>query len=369
MIMKRHIIAMAAILLAIVATSCHKENISIIDKVSYRSDSETKLLQIIANCGWTASVDDPTVDWISISPVSGTKSDTAIAVTVSEYLENNIRSASFTVTSSKGNASRQVTIEQNGEYIKVTENILSFFSDAESKTITVTSNCDWTLGKESNSDFTTDFYTASPTSGNVGSTDLNITVSNNFATTNYLGLFRLKSSSGNTETPVRVKQNGRNDSNITSSVWGVYQYERWNTDYYNNILEETYTTSNYVPTNFNSPGWTMYFLKNNHGEQSDRKYNNDNVLIQVFYPFDYQYDTLTQKLHIVFESEDPEVNEYYDTDVLTLNDSIFIIQDEYRDHFFEKASMRKVGYVDEKSVGSSPRKTGRKKPGHPLFEL
>jgi len=355
-------------MLTLLFTSCHKENIAIIDKVNYHSESETKLLQIIANCGWTVSKDDASANWLSISPISGTKNDTAIAVTVDEYLENNIRSTSFTVTSSKGNATCKVTIEQNGEYIRVTENILSFFNEAETKTITVTSNCDWTLSKENNSDFTSDFYSTSATSGSVGTCNLNITVPDNFTSGNHLGLFWLKSSSGNTETPVRVKQNGRNETNITSTVWGIYKYERWNTDYFNNILEETYTVSEYNPSNFNTPGWTMYFLKNNHGEQSDRKYSETGELVQIFYPFDYEYDSVTHHLHITFENEDPEVNEYYDTNVLTLNDSIFIIQDEYREHFFEKASMRKVGYIEETKT-QSPRKTGTKKHGQPLFDL
>lgn len=355
--------------LATFFTSCQKENIAIIDKVTYHSDSETKLLQIIANCGWTASIDDATVDWLSISPISGTKKDTAIAVTVSEYLENDIRTATFTVTSAKGNATKQVRIEQNGEYIKVTENILPFFCESETKTITVTSNCDWTVKKENNDEYTSGFYTLSASSGNVGATNITVSVSDNFTATNNLGMARFVSSSQNTETPVRIKQNGRNETNITSTVWGVYKYERWNTDYFNNILDETYTVTEYVPTNFNSPGWTMYFLKNNHGEQSDRKYNSNNELIQTFYPFDYQYDTVTHMLHIVFESEDPEINEFYDTEVLTLNDSIFVIKDEYRDHFFEKASMRKVGYVEEEQKSASPRKIGTKKRGHPLFEL
>ena len=360
-----------AILFLLIAlfTSCQKEEIAIIDKVSYRSESETKLLQIIANCGWSVSKDDATADWISISPASGTKKDTAIAVTVDEYLENAIRSTSFTVTSSKGNASCKVTIEQNGEYIRVTENILSFFNEAETKTITVTSNCNWTITKEEDEDFDASFYTLSATSGSIGSNDLNIHVSEIFTSSNNLGLIRLKSDSGNTETPVRVKQNGRNETNITSTVWGIYKYERWNTDYFNNILDETYTVDDFNPSNFNSPGWTMFFLKNNHGEQSDRKYNQSGILEQVIYPFDYEYDSVTHHLHITFENEDPEVNEYYDTDVLTLNDSIFVIQDEYRAHFFEKASMRKVGYVEENKNTDSPRKIGTKKRGQPLFDM
>lgn len=367
-ILKKILLA-AFFVLATIFTSCHRENIDIYEKVSFHSASETKIMEIVADCGWTVSKDDASADWLSISPISGTKNDTAIYVTVDEYLENAIRSTTFTVTSSKGNASKQVKVEQNGEYIKVTENILSFFSEAETKTITVTSNCDWTLSKENDSEFTSNFYTLSATSGNIGSTDIDISVSNNYTATNNLGLVRLKSSSGNTETPVRVKQNGRNESNITSTVWGVFKYERWNTDYFNNILEETYNVSNYVPTNFNSPGWTMYFLKNNHGEQSDRKYNESGDLVQVFYPFDYEYDTTTHLLHITFESEDPEVNEFYDTEVLTLTDTLFVIQDEYREHFFEKASMRKVGYVEENKIYDSPRMIGTKKHGHPLFDL
>ena len=367
-ILKKILLA-AFFVTATIFTSCHQENIAIIDKVSYKSDSETKLLQIDANCGWTVSKDDASANWLSISPISGTKKDTAIAVTVDEYLENAIRSTTFTVTSSKGNATKQVKIEQNGEYIKVTENILSFFSEAETKTITITSNCDWTLEKENNEDFTSSFYTLSTNSGNVGTTEMNVSVADNYTYTNNLGLIKLKSDSGNTETPVRIKQNGRNESNITATVWGVFKYERWNTDYFNNVLEETYTVTNYVPTNFNSPGWTMYFLRNNHGEQSDRKYNDNGDLVQVFYPFDYQYDTLTHLLHIVFESEDPEIIESYDTEVLTLTDTLFVIQDEYREHFFEKASMRKIGYVQENKNTTSPRKIGTKKHGHPLFDL
>lgn len=355
--------------LATIFTSCHRENIDIYEKVSFHSASETKIMEIVADCGWTVSKDDASADWLSINPISGTKNDTAIYVTVDEYLENAIRSTTFTVTSSKGNASKQVKVEQNGEYIKVTENILSFFDAAETKTITVTSNCDWTLRKESNDDYTDGFYSVSATSGNVGSTDISISVLDNFTYHNSTGLIRLKSTSGNTETPIRVKQNGRNETNITDTKWGVYTYERWNTDYYGNILDETYTITNYNPFNEEVPGWTMYFLKNNHGVQTDRKYNKESQLVQVLYPFDYEYNHSTGHLHITFESEDPELNEYYDTDVLTLNDTIFIIQDEYRSHFFEKASMRKVGYVIEPDKARQPGKIGTKKRGQPLFDM
>ena len=65
----------------------------------------------------------------------------------------------------------------------------------------------------------------------------------------------------------------------------------------------------------------------------------------VYYFFQYEYNPINQILHIEFETVN-DAPENYDPQVLTASDSLFRFIHEYKDHWWERADMRKVGEIN-----------------------
>ncbi len=119
--------------------------------------------------------------------------------------------------------------------LRVSTNNLWFGMDAESKTINITANCKWTVMKNDDADW----YSIDMMSGKNDAT-ITITVKA-MEDVDYRGSkFVISSPNGHIRRTVFVTQNKVDVYGMVNKVFGVMELEHWNTDYYGQIIEDSY---------------------------------------------------------------------------------------------------------------------------------
>ena len=239
--------------------------------------------------------------------------------------------------------------------IQVPTNNLWFGLDAGSQTLDFTANCEWTITRNDNADW----YTISTMSGkNDGS--LTITVEaledGDFRGSSFV----INSPGGHVYRTVFVSQNKLDFDGLYNKVFGVSSRERWNTDYMDQMIEDSYKHKIYDPYD-TATGYTMYFLADGTGVQMD--HHKDTV---AYYAFRYEYDPINQILHIEFETVN-DAPENYAPQVLTASDSLFRFIHEYKDHWWERADMRKIGTINPNARAIIKQKAIKRKGDGPIF--
>ena len=241
--------------------------------------------------------------------------------------------------------------------IQVPTNNLWFGLDAGSQTLDFTANCEWTITRNDNADW----YTISTMSGkNDGS--LTITVEaledGDFRGSSFV----INSPGGHVYRTVFVSQNKLDFDGLYNKVFGVSSRETWNTDYMDQMIEDSYKHKIYDPYD-TATGYTMYFLADGTGVQMD--HHKDTA---VYYAFTYEYNPINQILHIEFETID-DSHEDYDPQVLTASDSLFRFIHEYKDHWWERADMRKIGTINPDAKAVLKHKAIKRKGDEPIFQF
>ena len=241
--------------------------------------------------------------------------------------------------------------------LRVSTQELWFGLDAGTKTIDITADCEWTILKNEEADW----YTISTMSGK---NDGSITISvETLGDADFRGAsFVLQSPGGHIRRTVFVSQNKLDFDGMINKIFGVMSLEHWNTDYYGQIVESSYKHRIYDPYD-TTRGYLMYFLEDGKGVQRDR--HNDTA---VYYEFTYQYNPVNQILHIEFETITDETEDY-DAHVLTASDSLYRFIHEYREHWWERADMRKIAVFEPEERGSLLQKARKRKPGEPIFQF
>jgi hypothetical protein len=219
------------------------------------------------------------------------------------------------------------------DMIRVSTQNLWFGLDAQTDTLDITSNCDWTVIRND----TASWYTITPLEGTKnGSLLVTVTA---LEDADYRGsTFVISSPGGHVRRTIFVSQNKLDFDGMINKVFGVMELEHWNTDYFEQIIEDSYKHKIYDPYD-TSTGYLMYFLADGTGVQRD--HHNDTA---VYYAFVYDYNPITQILHVEFETINDE-EEKYDANVLTASDSLYRFMHEYRAHWWERADMRKIGTI------------------------
>lgn len=133
------------------------QNISFDDKtVLFSDDGGTQTRILTADGDWTAN---NTADWLTVSPLSGSKGDTKITLTATENMQDDSRST--TVSFNMGDKAVSIYAEQEGKYVKLDETPM-LFSSAEGKgEISLSTNETWTVTTTDN----TGWIKATPASG------------------------------------------------------------------------------------------------------------------------------------------------------------------------------------------------------------
>ena len=239
--------------------------------------------------------------------------------------------------------------------IQVPTNNLWFNLDAGSQTFEFTANCEWTITKNDDADW----YTISTMSGK---NDATITVTvEELGDADFRGSsFVINSPGGHVYRTVFVSQNKLDFDGLYNKVFGVSSRERWNTDYMDQMIEDSYKHKIYDPYD-TATGYTMYFLADGTGVQMD--HHKDTV---AYYAFRYEYDPINQILHIEFETVN-DAPENYAPQVLTASDSLFRFIHEYKDHWWERADMRKIGTINPDAKAIIKQKAIKRKGDGPIF--
>ena len=157
--------------------------------------------------------------------------------------------------------------------------------------------------------------------------------------------FTITSEHGFTTAKVFLSQNKLEFDEIFNMVFGVSKLERWNTDYFGQMIEDSYKHWEFNPYD-TTTGYMMYFFEDGHGVQRD--HHNDSV---VYYTFTYDYNAANRSLYIEFDLVSDSL-ENYSVNVLTASEELFRFHHEYKPNFWERADMRKVGTITpgEKSL-------------------
>ena len=241
--------------------------------------------------------------------------------------------------------------------IQVPTNNIWFGLDAGSQTFKFTANCEWTITKNDDADW----YTINTMSGKKDAT-LIITV-DALEGADYRGSsFTINSPGGHVYRTIFVSQNKMDFDGLYNKVFGVSVLEHWNTDYYGQMIEDSYIHREYNPYD-TAAGYQMYFLENGKGAQKDN--HGDTT---VWYVFDYEFNPITYQLEISFETYD-DAPENYAPDVLTASDSLFRIMHEYKANFWERADMRKIGNISTEEKALLKRNATRRKGHGPIFQF
>ena len=241
--------------------------------------------------------------------------------------------------------------------IQVPTNNLWFDLEAGSQTLDFTANCEWTITKNDDADW----YTISAMSGkNDGS--LTITVEA-LEDADYRGSsFTINSPGGHVYRTIFVSQNKMDFDGLYNKVFGVSAVEHWNTDFYGQMIEDSYLHKEYDPYD-TATGYQMYFLEDGLGAQRDKHADST-----VWYLFHYEFNPITNRLDISFETVDG-APESYSPDVLTASDSLFRFMHEYKTNFWERADMRKIGNISAEEKALVKRSATRRKGDEPIFQF
>lgn len=246
----------------------------------------------------------------------------------------------------------------NPDYsIWVSSQDLRFGLEEETQTLIIRANCKWTITKEGDEDW----YTVSPMSGKASDSIVTVTVKN-YVNGDYRGAkFTVNSPRNRVSSMVFVSQNKIDFYSIINKVFGATDIEHWNTDYYNQIIEDTYNHWEYDPYD-TTRGQLMYYFEDGKGIQRNRVIED----YPVYFPFEYEYDPDNNILHIEFELEEGGV-EAYNWEVHCATDSLYRVYHEYKSHWFERAEMRKVDIIHPGEKDRLLHKATKRKRGEPVF--
>lgn len=357
--MKTKNLFLAIVILALLScVSCKKETITLSSyELWFPIKADTSIIEITSNCDWTLSIDDD-ADWYTISPIMSKNENQGFLTVVVQPMEGQeYRNSSFTIVSAKGNTSVKVNVAQKKETITLSNYELWFPTESNSKTLEINSNCKWIVSIDDGADW----YTVSPMSGK-GQSSLTITVQPYEGSDYRSSSFTLISEHSLCKTKVFLSQNKLEFEEIVNMVFGVSKVEYWNTDYFGQIIEDSYRHKEYNPYD-TTMGYLMYFLEDGVGVQRD--HHKDSV---VYYVFTYDYDAISRNLHIEFETVSDAVEDY-DASVLTASEKLFRFIHEYKPNWWERADMRKIGTINSGEKSLLMHATKKRKGTEGIFQL
>ena len=241
------------------------------------------------------------------------------------------------------------------ESIDLSLHTLWFSTDSGIQEIKLTSNCSWSVSIDDGADW----YTIDPMSGKNDAT-LYVTVQTMERNESRTSTFTVTSSKGNAQVQVRVSQNTDEIpelTSITNMIFGVENAAHWNTDFFGEVVEDSYIPREYDPAD-TATGHTFYFLEDAQGIQQSHIEN------QTYsFNFTYNYNPVDRIFHIEFETVDSTVMEVYDAPVLVATEEQFRIYHEWLAHSWEMFDMKKIGTISQQDKSLLMRRCTKKRKG------
>lgn len=148
------------------------------DELVYENEGGDKRVEIKSDVPWTATCSQ---SWMTMSPAEGKAGTTSLVLRAAKNASRTERTANVYVNIG-GKQKKSIPIRQRGIYVDANVSSLPAFTyQGGSKTLTITSNTDWTVIDKPS------FVTVSPASGAKGSTTVTVTVPVNNTTTSRSG--------------------------------------------------------------------------------------------------------------------------------------------------------------------------------------
>lgn len=239
----------------------------------------------------------------------------------------------------------------------VSKGLIVFSYTGGDDVFTIDADCEWTIEVESSADW----ITVNPTSG-ANEANIAVSVEWNHTNADRSTLLTVVSANGKAKKEVQVLQTVPDISAITNKVWFLRNYERWDTDYFNTVIPESYREYTYY-TNAEYENWYFYFYENQTGFQIHTE-NYDTI----YYPYEYVFYPDGDSLFISFETEGSDQREDYRAVIHRLDNEDFVFSNLYRAHQYEKLFMKNASASKATPLKPNPKKF-RKKPAGPLIPV
>ena len=143
---------------------------------------------------------------------------------------------------------------------------------------------------------------------------------------------------------------------IANKVWFTTLEERWNTNYNDEDIPESYRKWTFEMTP-GSENWLWYFYSDKTGYEIHTQ-NYDTVL----YKLEYSYTYKNNCFYVKYETTDGSTEEYRAT-IEQINNKHFVWVDEYRPHQFERVTNVNVTGSKRDAFKINPKNVKRKPVG------
>ena len=242
------------------------------------------------------------------------------------------------------------------QQVYLSKNTVIFAPEGGQRSVKVYADCNWTVEKTDQQDW----FTISPMSG-TNDNVISIRAGEWSAASDRSAIVQVVSENGKVKRELTITQRRIEITDLIEKVWFMHFYERWETDYYDQYIDDSYRNWHYWygPEYDN---WFFYFLEDSTGYQWHAK-NNDTV----YFAFNYVFYPLEDSLYINFETDSVGLVEDYHTIVEELDGETFVFQNEYRQHRFERLTLDNVT-LQQKHPFVKPKKVSKKHPG-PIIQV
>lgn len=180
--------------------------------------------------------------------------------------------------------------------------------------------------------------------------------------------FTITSSKGKVQVKVSVLQNTTDLvelTDISNMAFGVSNVAHWNVDFWGDVIPDSYKYMEFNPYD-TAAGFVMYFYDDGTGIQKD----NVSTDSTNWWPFTYDYDAVSRNLHIEFETWADSLTEIYDAPVLVATENLFRFMQEFKQHSWERADMKKIGEAHKPEAKEMFKRANKKrKGGNGIFQF
>ena len=239
------------------------------------------------------------------------------------------------------------------QHLLVSKSSIAFEYAGGSASFDIEADCSWTIEASAS------WFTVSQTSGSNSAT-ITVSAPANPSSTWLSGTLTVISSNKKITQTVNVAQ-ARDIAILINKVWFTTFYERWNTNYYNDSLPDSYRYWQYN-SNPGSENWFWYFLEDAVSYQIHTKDYDT-----VYYPFEYTYYPDGDSIYINYVTVDETIEDYHAT-FKRLDNQYFILVNEYRPHQFERITSANVTGGSKSEFRINPKKV-KNKPAGPLITI
>lgn len=244
----------------------------------------------------------------------------------------------------------------NRQHLEVSKSAITFSYAGGNDFFNVEADCDWTVEVDGSQSW----LTVNPTEGS-NNASVAVNARQNNGTHDRSTTLTVVSENGKVRRNVVVNQARVDISPVIGKVWFLRFYERWDSDYWNNVIPESYRSWTYY-SDIEFENWYFYFYDDHTGYQVHTQQGDT-----IYHPYEYQYYPDGDSLYIAFENINSTQEDYHAI-IHELTQSNFSFSDAYDWHEFEKLNLVNVSTSKRKALQVNKKKIAPK-PSGPLIQV